>query len=110
MSTAAGLALCVIENALLDKEIAVVEINRAIVQVSGSSANSVIGEIPVGAINGSNATFTSAFVFVPESLKVFLNGVRQKLVSDYTSSGGSAITFLVSPIVGDSILIDYQRI
>jgi hypothetical protein len=75
----------------------------------GGSAIFETGETPSGTINGSNATFTSAHAFVPESLEVFLNGLRQKLVSDYVSTGGTTIVFSISPTVGDSISINYQR-
>lgn len=72
------------------------------------SANWVIGEVPLGAINGINATFTAFNTFVPSSLAVYLNGLRQRIVDDYQVSG-NAITFLVSPLPNEHLSIDYQR-
>lgn len=68
-----------------------------------------IGETPSGVINGSNATFIAAFNFIPESVQPYLNGIRQRLVDDFTTSGSTTILFAISPQIGDTILIDYQR-
>jgi hypothetical protein len=95
--------------------------NKGDITVSGGGANwainpqqlankFVFGEPPAGSINGSNATFTAANQFIPESLTVEVNGLTQKLVNDYTVSGGLTITFLVSPVVGDSILLNYIKV
>lgn len=73
-----------------------------------ASGTFVIGEIPNGLINGSNAIFQSLFPFVPESLQVFLNGVSQALAIDYTTSGTQTINLSVSPIIGDIIRINYK--
>ena len=68
----------------------------------------VDGETPTGSINGSNTDFVLANTPVSGSVKVFLNGVRQKLTIDYTISG-TTITFLVAPVTNDIILCDYRR-
>lgn len=68
------------------------------------------GEIPAGAINGSNATFTLQNLPAPTaSVAVYRNGIRQNLGGDYTISG-STITFLAQsvPLPGDVLLVDYQ--
>jgi hypothetical protein len=89
----------------------IVEIGAAIVtNIYGDGTSvAIVGEVPMGAVNGSNATFVSVHSFVPESVRVYLNGVRQKIVSDYVLALGTTISFFISPVVGDSILIDYQR-
>lgn len=69
----------------------------------------VFGETPAGSVNGSNATFTTAFNFVPESVAVSVNGLRQKRVDDYNTSGANTILMSVSPEAGTSILVDYLR-
>jgi hypothetical protein len=74
-----------------------------------SSGVEIVGEIPNGAVNGVNATFTTDFTFVPESVEIFLNGIRQALVDDYTLSGGNTITFLVSPESGSHIFVNYTK-
>jgi len=67
------------------------------------------GEVPAGAVNGSNATFTTAFDFIPESVEVFVNGIRQKPITDYTTSGTTTILFTDSPLTGDIILVNYLK-
>ena len=76
--------------------------------VTTSSGSFVIGETPSGAVNGSNATFTTAQIFVPESVQVFINGVSQTNAVDYTTSGTTTITLNVSPVSGDYIRVNYK--
>lgn len=75
-----------------------------------TDGNRVFGETPTGAINGVNAVFTSLNAFIPEDLEVYLNGVRQKLVDDYNSSGNNTITMVASPTNGERILINYSKL
>lgn len=79
--------------------------------VPGPSGNAtlVIGEVPAGTVNGSNATFTTAFSFIPASVAVFINGLMQKLVDDFTTTGTQTINMNVSPVTGDKILVNYLR-
>lgn len=76
--------------------------------VTTSGGSFVIGETPSGAVNGSNATFTTAQNFVPESVQVFINGVSQTNTVDYTTSGTTTITLSVSPVSGDYIRVNYK--
>lgn len=69
----------------------------------------VLDEPPTGTINGSNATFTTAFQFVPGQVAVKVNGLTQRLVTDFQTSGTNTIIFAESPHVGDSISVDYER-
>lgn len=69
----------------------------------------VIGEAPSGAINGSNATFTTLQSFVPGSVQVYLNGLRLGLVDDFQTVGVQTILLNVSPTSGEQILVDYTR-
>lgn len=89
--------------------------NNVAILVGGSStgggAEQVTGEIPTGLINGSNATFTSAFPFDPLSVEVFLNGLRQQVIADYNTVGNTQIIFLVSPESNtSSLLINYKKL
>ena len=75
--------------------------------VTGSFADN---ETPTGAINGSNTSFTVANTVSPAgSLKVYLNGVRQRsgASNDYTFSG-STLTLSVAPASGDTLVVDYR--
>lgn len=81
----------------------------AVIGVNGGAADTVFGEVPSGAINGTNATFTTEFDFVPETVQVILNGMIQKRVQDYNTSGTQTITLNVSPTSGETLTINYQR-
>jgi len=71
--------------------------------------NTVVGESPNGTINGSNATFTTDFDFVPESVLFFRNGLAQYNPTHYTTSGTTTIILNFSPIVGDVLTVNYNK-
>lgn len=65
-------------------------------------------ETPTGLVNGSNKNFVIANIPSPsESLKVYKDGQRMKIVTDYTFSGVT-ITFLDAPLTGSIITCDYR--
>jgi hypothetical protein len=68
----------------------------------------VIGEIPNGAINGSNATFTTLQNFVPLSVELVLNSTIQTYGIDYYTTGVNTIIMNVSPVIGDIIRVNYK--
>lgn len=70
----------------------------------------VLNEVPSGALNGSNATFTSAFNFVPESVEVFINGLKQTIINDYNTSGNTIIVLTFSPASTENIIINYKKV
>lgn len=74
------------------------------------AATYVDGEVPGGAIDGTNAAFTLAAVPAASSLKLYRNGIRLTQGSDYTLSG-QAITFAAGavPQPNDSLMADYRR-
>lgn len=67
----------------------------------------IVGETPTGAVNGINAAFTSEFDFVPESVVVLVNGVAQRRVTDFNTSGTRNITLTDAPTIGDALRINY---
>lgn len=67
----------------------------------------IFGETPTGAVNGSNAAFQSLFDFVPESVVVLVNGVEQRRVTDFNTSGTRNITLTEAPLTGESVRINY---
>jgi hypothetical protein len=75
-----------------------------------SAAMGHMGEAPSGLVNGSNKAFTCAAAYVSGKLAVYLNGVRQKLTTDYaeTTPASGIFTFVTAPSTGDSVLVDYQ--
>lgn len=77
------------------------------------AASFVFNEVPSGTVNGSNATFTLANTPIAGTVRVHVNGLRQKVGtgSDYTISGAT-ITFEAGtaiPVTGDQILCDYMK-
>ena len=68
-----------------------------------------VGEIPTGSINGINATYTSAYSFIPESLEIFVNGIQATKNIDYTTNGTNTINFTYSPASGDLLRINYNK-
>jgi hypothetical protein len=75
-----------------------------------SPTNFVTEETPSGSINGSNVTFTLANTPTAGTLKLFLNGVRQKsgAGNDYTITTNT-ITMTTAPVSGDVLIADYMK-
>ena len=69
----------------------------------------VIGEIPKGIIDGINATFTTYFYFSINSLEVYVNGLRQKIIEDYQIINTNTIQLKSSIKLGELLLINYQK-
>ena len=71
-------------------------------------ADQVFNEVPAGLINSSNTIYTTASNFTTGTTRIYLNGLRQTLTSDYTESALNEITFIVAPTTGDTLILDYQ--
>jgi hypothetical protein len=76
---------------------------------SGTGTNQVWGETPAGTIDGSNVNYTSAHPYSPGLLAVFLNGLRQRRTGDYNETGSQSFQFIIAPLPGDSLSIDYTQ-
>ena len=90
---------------IVDKQVQIIEA----ISSSGEQVR-ISGEIPSGVINGSNATFTTQFDFVPESVEVFCGGIRLTVLSDFNTSGNRTISLYVSPLSGELIRVNYQKL
>lgn len=75
-----------------------------------TTSNFIENEVPSGAIDGTNMTFTLANTPVAGSVQLYLNGLRQKsgAGNDYTISGAT-ITYLAAPKTGDMLTADYRK-
>lgn len=77
-----------------------------------TASNFVTREIPTGATNGTNPTFTLANTPTAGTEEVYVNGVLQNVGTgnDYTISGAT-ITFLTGaiPQTGDVVLVNYRK-
>lgn len=68
------------------------------------------GEVPTGAVNGSNVTFSTALPFAAGTTRLHLNGLRlvPGVGADYTEGPGSqTLTLGSAPRAGDHLLVDY---
>jgi hypothetical protein len=81
------------------------------VQVFGAGGGTttvlVTGEVPTGAINGTNLDYVTSSVFQTGSLEVFVNGLRQRLTADYTITGVKNFHMLQALLTGDSLITNY---
>ena len=75
-----------------------------------TNSNFVDKEVPSGAINGSNVTFTLANTPVSGSEHVYLNGILQEsgAGNDYTITS-SVITYLSAPLTGEKLRVTYRK-
>lgn len=74
-----------------------------------SRSTEVYGEVPLGLVNGVNAIFSTAVPFRTGTVRLYLNGVRQKLLSDYTLVPPNTFVFVLAPRPNDHVLVDYLR-
>jgi len=94
----------------LETQFDTIEETISTLQLANAAKTRVVGEIPQGDINGSNATFQSSKNFTPETVEVFINGLRQTLVTDYLTTGNRTISFSFSPLPGESVVINYIEV
>lgn len=76
-----------------------------------AGSNSLItDETPSGAVNGTNTAFTTNVKYVPNSLQVWVNGVKQKRGTHFSESNpsGGGFTMSDAPLSGDDIMVAYQ--
>lgn len=71
------------------------------------SATWVASEVPSGAVDGSNTNFIMAHTPISGSQAVYLNGLLQTEITDYTLSA-STITFVTAPTSGSQVVVNYQ--
>jgi hypothetical protein len=68
----------------------------------------VDGEEVAGTKDGVNTAFTTLFVPVAGSVHLYLNGLLQTIVDDYTISG-NLITMIVAPQSDDKLIASYRK-
>lgn len=64
-------------------------------------------EVPTGAIDGVNTTFTLANTPISGTLKMTRTGARERLGVEYSVSG-TTVTFAVAPPIDSWLLADYE--
>jgi hypothetical protein len=75
--------------------------------VSAPPGAGMIGDVPVEIPNGTTTIFTLSHPFLPDSLCVYVNGLRQRPTIDYVVLTATQFQFTTAPLPGDSILADY---
>lgn len=66
-----------------------------------------VQEVPTGTVNSSNVTFTlSTLPREPDAVQVYINGIRQRNITDYTISN-STITFATAPVTDQNVYVEY---
>jgi hypothetical protein len=66
-----------------------------------------VGEVPTGAINGTNLVYGTASNYQSNSLAVYANGIRLRLTLDYTETGTNTFQMVTALLTGDKLLVDY---
>ncbi len=71
----------------------------------------IANENPSGIIDGINTIFSVLYIIQIDTESVFLNGILQVPIIDYTitTSTYSTITFITAPFSGDTIRITYMK-
>lgn len=64
-------------------------------------------ETPSGTCNGSNVTFTFANTPATGMYQVFINGLLCEVTTDYSVTG-TTITFVLPPLAGDRVRVNYR--
>jgi hypothetical protein len=69
----------------------------------------VNNETPSGLVNSSNTLFTTAYPYKNQTLSVYLNGAKLSLTVDYVLLVPQQFQFVVPPMSGDIVRIEYVR-
>jgi hypothetical protein len=67
----------------------------------------VIGDIPNEIPDGTTTIFTVNHPFLPDSLCVYVNGLRQRPTIDFVVLNETQFQFTTAPHVGDFVQVDY---
>jgi hypothetical protein len=64
-----------------------------------------------GTVNGTNKVFTTINSYIPGTLEVWVNGLKQLPVTHYveTTPTSGIFTFDDAPLTGDNIIVNYQN-
>lgn len=81
-------------------------LNNSSGSVSTGTGTEILNEKPQGVKDGSNKTFTLALTPSVNTIQLYLNGLRQSYIDDFTATGNT-ITFVYAPISTDKIIADY---
>lgn len=73
--------------------------------------STVIGEIPTGAVNGVNGTFTTAHLFRYGTVQVMVNGVALLRGSSFSEGANQqTVTLTPPPDAGSQVQVNYLKV
>jgi hypothetical protein len=87
----------------------ILAIQNNIADVGSPSNLLILSEVPTEPINGVNATFTTVHPFIPETVEVMLNGLKQHQTADFNTNGDRTIILAESPDAGEILQINYIK-
>jgi hypothetical protein len=90
-----------------DTKLATQKATKTYMDAHAGGGTAVRDETPSGSLNSINQLFTLAHTPLSGTLDIFINGVRQRVTTDYTISG-TTVTIIVPPRSYDSIAADYR--
>jgi len=68
-----------------------------------------IGEDLTSQIDGVRSIFTVSNLYMPNTLKVYLDGIRLRRTIDYSELSDNQFQLTVIPIIGQDLVCDYIR-
>lgn len=71
-----------------------------------STGTAIFGETPSGTKDGTNVTFAVAHTYIPGTLAVYRNALREN-PANYTESAPTGLVFGTAPLAIDDITVDY---
>lgn len=71
------------------------------------TASAIFGEVPTGAKNGTNQTFTLAHNYVTGSISLYRNSLREQPTVNYTEVPPNQIHLVTAPLSSDDLTVDY---
>lgn len=68
-------------------------------------------ESVTGTVNGTNKVFTTTVAYMPGTLEVWVNGLKQLPATHYTETTPTSgiFTFSDAPLTGDNIIVNYMN-
>ena len=72
--------------------------------------NFTYNEPLIGSLNGSNSTFLTQSNFIPETIELFSNGIKLKIIDDYNTIGNNTIQLTFSPTSTENLTVNYKKL
>lgn len=77
--------------------------------ISRKVINEIYDDAFTGLINSANKDYFTSSGYKATTVRVYLNGIRQKNTTDYVEILPNKITMTDAPITGDILIIDYEK-